>query len=78
MSGPTGIVIPCHVNPLHTALCPESIARRTPEPHGVTVIDDGGTDATAEWSAARSPRDPRGVPPARGWDPARDRLPLAA
>jgi GT2 family glycosyltransferase len=56
MSGPTSIVIPCHDNLLYTALCLESIARHTPEPHEVVVVDNGCTDATAEWSATRGAR----------------------
>jgi GT2 family glycosyltransferase len=56
VSGLTSIVIPCHDNLLYTALCLESIARHTPEPHEVVVVDNGCTDATAEWSAARGAR----------------------
>lgn len=50
------IVLPCHDNLLYTALCLESIAQHTPEPHEVVVVDNGCTDATTEWSAARGAR----------------------
>lgn len=47
MSGPTSIVIPCHDNLLYTALCLESIARHTPEPHEVIVVVVLNNDALA-------------------------------
>jgi GT2 family glycosyltransferase len=47
------IVIPCHGNLLYTALCLESIARHTPEPHEVVVVDNGSPDATAGWCEER-------------------------
>ena len=52
----TTIVLPCHDNLLYTALCLESIARHTPEPHEVVVVDNGCTDATSEWSEAQGAR----------------------
>ncbi len=50
------IVIPCHGELLYTALCLESIARHTPEPHEVIVVDNGCTDSTAEWCEERGAR----------------------
>lgn len=50
------IVVPCHDNLAYTALCLESIARHTPEPHEVVVVDNGCTDATSDWCAARGAR----------------------
>lgn len=50
------IVIPCHGALLYTALCLESIARHTPEPHEVVVVDNGCVDGTAEWCAERGAR----------------------
>lgn len=50
------IVIPCHGALLYTALCLESIARHTPEPHEVVIVDNGGADGTAEWCAERGAR----------------------
>lgn len=50
------IVIPCHGALLYTALCLESIARHTPEPHEVIVVDNGGTDGTGDWCAERGAR----------------------
>ncbi len=55
-AGLTTIVLPCHDNLLYTAMCLESIARHTPEPHEVVVVDNGCTDATSEWSVARGAR----------------------
>ncbi len=56
MTGLVSIVIPCHGNLLYTVLCLESIARHTPEPHEVVIVDNGGTDATAQWCAERGAR----------------------
>lgn len=56
MSPLTSIVIPCHDNLLYTALCLESIARHTPEPHEVVVVDNGCTDGTSEWCAGQGAR----------------------
>ena len=50
------IVIPCHGALLYTALCLESVARHTPEPHEVIVVDNGCVDGTGEWCAARGAR----------------------
>jgi GT2 family glycosyltransferase len=49
----TSIVVPCHDNLRYTALCLDSIAAHTPEDHEVIVVDNGCTDATAEWAGAR-------------------------
>lgn len=56
MSGLVSVVIPCHGALLYTALCLESIARHTPEPHEVVIVDNGGGDGTAEWCAERGAR----------------------
>ena len=56
MSASASIVVPCHDNLLYTALCLDSVARHTPEPHEVIVVDNGCTDATAEWAEARGAR----------------------
>ena len=56
MSELASIVIPCHGALLYTALCLESIARHTPEPHEIIVVDNGGADGTGEWCAARGAR----------------------
>jgi GT2 family glycosyltransferase len=47
------IVIPVHNAIQYTALCLESIARHTPEPHEIVLVDNGSTDGTCEWFAAR-------------------------
>jgi len=52
VSGLTSIVVPCHDNLLYTALCLQSIARHTPGPHEVIVVDNGCTDGTADWCSA--------------------------
>jgi GT2 family glycosyltransferase len=49
----TSIVVPCHDNLLFTALCLDSIALHTPEPHEIVIVDNGCTDATSEWCADR-------------------------
>lgn len=56
MTPRASIVVPCHGNLLYTALCLESIARHTPEPHEVVVVDNGSPDGTADWCAARGAR----------------------
>ena len=56
MSALASIVVPCHDNLLYTALCLDSIARHTPQAHEVIVVDNGCTDATAEWAAAHGAR----------------------
>ena len=56
MSGLTSIVVPCHDNLLYTALCLQSIARHTPGAHEVVVVDNGCTDGTSDWCAARGVR----------------------
>lgn len=56
MSALTTIVVPCHDNLRYTALCLDSIARHTPESHEVVVVDNGCTDATAEWAEAHGAR----------------------
>jgi GT2 family glycosyltransferase len=54
--GLTSIVVPCHDNLRYTALCLDSIARHTPQPHEVIVVDNGCTDATAGWARAHGAR----------------------
>lgn len=56
MSALASIVVPCHDNLLYTALCLDSIARHTPQAHEVIVVDNGCTDATAEWAEAHGAR----------------------
>ena len=56
MSALASIVVPCHDNLAYTALCLESVARHTPEPHEVVVVDNGCSDATSDWCAARGAR----------------------
>ncbi|HTI32356.1 MAG TPA: glycosyltransferase, partial [Miltoncostaea sp.] len=56
MSALASIVVPCHDNLRYTALCLDSIARHTPEPHEVVVVDNGCTDATAEWARTQGAR----------------------
>jgi GT2 family glycosyltransferase len=55
-AGMASIVIPCHGGLLYTALCLESIARHTPEPHEVIVVDNGCVDGTGGWCAERGAR----------------------
>lgn len=56
MSALVSIVVPCHDNLRYTALCLDSVARHTPQPHEVIVVDNGCTDATAEWAQAHGAR----------------------
>ena len=56
MSRFTSVVVPCHDNLLYTALCLQSVAAHTPEPHEVIVVDNGCTDATSDWAAAQGAR----------------------
>lgn len=56
MSALASIVVPCHDNLAYTALCLESVARHTPEPHEVVVVDNGCSDATSDWCAAPAGR----------------------
>lgn len=48
MSPALSIVIPCFNGVEFTAECLESIARNTPEPHEVILVDNGSTDGTAD------------------------------
>jgi GT2 family glycosyltransferase len=47
------IVLLCHNALDFTAACVESIARHTPESHEVVLVDNGSSDGTADWFAAR-------------------------
>lgn len=47
------IVIPVHNAVQYTAACIASIDRHTPQTHEVVLVDNGSTDATAEWFARR-------------------------
>jgi GT2 family glycosyltransferase len=48
-AGLTSIVVPCFNNLRLTRECLDAVARHTPEPHEVIVVDDGSTDGTAEF-----------------------------
>jgi GT2 family glycosyltransferase len=51
MSLELSIVIPCFNGVEYTAMCLESIARHTPEPHEVILVDNGSTDGTGDYFA---------------------------
>lgn len=51
----TSIIIPAHNGLAHTRACLESVAAHTPEPHEVLLVENGSTDGTADWVAARLP-----------------------
>lgn len=52
----SSIVIPCHGNLAYTKLCFESIARHTPEPHEIIVVDNASADGTGEWCREQGAR----------------------
>lgn len=51
--GLTSIVIPAWDGLGHTVACLESLGRHTPEQHEIIVVNNGSTDGTREWLAAR-------------------------
>jgi GT2 family glycosyltransferase len=51
MSLELSIVIPCFNGVEYTAMCLASIARHTPEPHEVILVDNGSTDGTGDYFA---------------------------
>ncbi|MDE2490205.1 MAG: glycosyltransferase family 2 protein, partial [Elusimicrobia bacterium] len=51
----TSIIVPCYNGLRYTRECLESVARHTPVPHEVIVVDNASTDGTAEW-VRRRPR----------------------
>lgn len=48
VNGLTSVIVLAHNQWVQTELCLQSIARHTPEPHEIIVIDNGSTDETAE------------------------------
>jgi GT2 family glycosyltransferase/glycosyltransferase involved in cell wall biosynthesis/Tfp pilus assembly protein PilF len=55
----TSIIVLAHNQWEHTEKCLQSIARHTPEPHEVILVDNGSTDKTSGALSALAAKDPR-------------------